>query len=184
MSNKILLGITALLFTLTACNVERPCEYDSSKNEVRCSEKTYKTTTIDGKVWMAENLNLYFTPGGDFCYNDDYNNCPKYGRLYQYNETAKPICPTGWRVPTKDELMKALDGAGFNDINNKTGLNLLKGGFRYDDGKFVDEGITASFWSSTDFDESRAYMVRVTDTTVTAEHYNKTISASIRCIMK
>ena len=184
MSKKIILGITALLFTLTACNVDRPCTYDSSKNEVRCSEKTYKTTTINGKVWMAENLELYYTPGGDFCYDDDFNNCPKYGRLYQYSETQKPICPTGWRVPTKDELMDVMNGVGFDDINQNTGLNLVKSGFRYDDGKFVDEGITASFWSATEFDESRAYMVRVTDSTVTAEHYNKTISASIRCIMK
>ena len=60
-------------------------------------------------------------------------------------------------------------------------LNIGKDGFRYYDGKFADENVSASFWTADEFDESRAVMVRVQDK-VTYEHYNKTIAASVRCV--
>jgi uncharacterized protein (TIGR02145 family) len=55
-------------------------------------------------------------------------------------------------------------------------------GFRYYDGKFADKDISASFWTSDSYDGSRAYLVRVTDSTITYEHFNKNILASVRCV--
>ncbi len=92
--------------------------------------KVYKTTTIDGRVWMAENLNFEYTykTARSFCYKSDTANCTKYGRLYTWSavmdsagtyssdglgcglaqgctpaKTVQGICPEGWHVSTDAE---------------------------------------------------------------------------------
>lgn len=77
----------------------------------------YRTTTINGKVWMAQNLD-YKAPGADsgFCQPGGTDTCAKYGRLYTW-ETAmanaassdanpsgvKGVCPAGWHLPSNTE---------------------------------------------------------------------------------
>jgi len=89
----------------------------------------YKTVEIDGKIWMAENLNIgsmiHSSTGGlngdgyqkdstkieKYCYNNDPKNCEIYGALYQWdgamrftsNEASGGICATGWHLPTQAE---------------------------------------------------------------------------------
>jgi uncharacterized protein (TIGR02145 family) len=89
----------------------------------------YKTVDIDGKLWMAENLNIgsmiNASTGGlngdgyqkdttkieKFCYNNDPKNCEIYGGLYQWDaamrfgevEGSGGICPEGWHIPTQAE---------------------------------------------------------------------------------
>ena len=58
----------------------------------------------------------------------------------------------------------------------------MAAGFRYFDGKFADKDSSASFWTSDSYDDSRAYLVRATDSTIAYEHFNKNIAASVRCI--
>ena len=88
-------------------------------------------------------------------------------------ETAQKICPEGWKLPSQSDF-EALDANALQ--NSKTG-------FRYYDGKFVDLNESGSFWTSDSYDDSRATLVRVTDK-VSYEHFNKNISASVRCIKK
>lgn len=168
-----IMAIAAVAFTFTACDKANTCSYDESANTLSCQEKTYKTVKVGDKVWMAENL-ARFDSDSSFCYASNHDNCEKYGRLYPY-ESANTICPEGWTLPSK---------ADFEAVDMKA-LHVLKAGYRYaSNGKFADEGVSASFWTSDSFDDARGTMVRVGDSTVTYEHFSKSIAYSVRCIKK
>lgn len=82
----------------------------------------YKTTTIGGKVWMAENLNYFDIEGAsssiknDWCYWDKPENCESAGRLYTWT-VAQRICPEGWRLPTKSDWESLLQEVGADSLN-------------------------------------------------------------------
>ena len=103
-------------------------EYDSIV-DVRDSQ-TYKITKINGKWWMAENLN--YAVDSSFCYNNESDSCAIYGRLYPwtvamnidtvyaknnatFDEKIKSkhqgLCPKGWHIPTEKEWEEMLDYA-------------------------------------------------------------------------
>jgi len=75
---------------------------------------------IDGdtkfQCWMAQNLNYgqeishsvyqHRERGVQkYCYDDNPQNCIKYGGLYYWHEATKEaICPKGWRVPSHEDF--------------------------------------------------------------------------------
>ena len=90
----------------------------------------YRTTTINNRVWMAENLDYayYFKSARSFCYQNDTAYCTKYGRLYTWSaamdsagafsndsklcglksnckpaEDVRGMCPEGWHLPNRAE---------------------------------------------------------------------------------
>jgi len=90
--------------------------------------KQYKMVTIGNQTWMAENLN--YNASGSKCYDNDENNCKKYGRLYNW-ETAREACPNGWYLPSKIKWDILVNFAGGKDIAGKK-LKATKG-WNYDD---------------------------------------------------
>ena len=174
----ITLGAAAIL---SACDQANTCKYDESINTLSCSEKTYKTANLGGKVWMAENIAAYI-PDSSVCYGSEHMNCEIMGRLYTWSAAMTGLCPKGWTVPSQEDFKKAFGGASPAALKESASFNMQFAGFRYFDGKFADKGASASFWTSDSYDDSRAYLVRATDSTLTYEHFNKNIAASVRCV--
>ncbi|MBO4436901.1 MAG: fibrobacter succinogenes major paralogous domain-containing protein [Fibrobacter sp.] len=112
----------------------------------------YKTTTIGGQVWMAENLNYFDIEGApssiknDWCYWDKPENCESAGRLYTWT-VAQRICPEGWHLPTNEDwaaLLVAVEADSVNEILWK-GASKLKAisGWENDGSGTDDFGFTA-----------------------------------------
>lgn len=130
--------------------------HDYGKLEYK--DQTYRTIEIDGVTWMADNMNVDVE--GSHCYNDDKENCKKYGRLYTY-EAAKKVCPEGWVLPSSLVYAKlnayAQSSAELRSISGWTdkaskGLNFwgfdAKPAGGRDNGDYFDLKTSAYFWTS------------------------------------
>ena len=175
------IAITFFSFAFFFFFFNRGCIYNDGKHTLACPEKTYATVNIGGKLWMAENLAVY-SPDFSTCYDNNHDNCVNEGRLYTWEVAAGSVCPTGWRLPTRQEYKDAFGTATVEDLKKADGFNMQFAGFKYYDGKFADKGESASFWTIESYDDSRAYLVRVTASDIAYEHFNKNIFASVRCV--
>ena len=181
--------------------------------------KVYNTLKIGTQCWFKENLNVGTMIQGNqtpynndqiekYCYNNDENNCTIYGGLYQlwealdYRTTwkTKGICPSGFRLPTKEdfEILKGTvnqDGNSLKAIgqgtengagNNTSGFSALLTGHRYQDGKFIYTAeYGTNYWSSTTEDNwVNGIAMRLLDNSgVISSHPALTwYGFSIRCI--
>ncbi len=71
--------------------------------------KTYKYTTIGGRVWMAENLNYDDGEGGSSCVVKD--DCFSKGRSYGIAKSLG-ACPAGWHLPSNEEWLELFNNVG------------------------------------------------------------------------
>ena len=143
--------------------------------------KAYNTVQIEDQCWLKQNLDVgemiqgvAMTANGileKYCYDNDTNNCERYGGLYQWDEAmqystserVQGICPNGWHIPTILELqtlgnavggkansLKAVgEGTGDGAGTNTSGFTGLLAGAGSSN-SFGDLHIYGNFWSSTE----------------------------------
>lgn len=121
--------------------------------------KTYGTMDFNGKLWMAENLN--FAMNGSSCYENQPENCEKYGRLYTWDQ-AMAACPKGWRLPNNadfEQIKNSMEqefgtgraGAG---LKSRSFMSVFAGDRFKEKYQLIDE--SNYLWSADDEGE-RAY---------------------------
>jgi len=175
------------------------CE-DKEKDKPAAVAKTYKKVTIGGQTWMAENLN--YNIDGSKCYNNDPDNCVKYGRLYDWN-TALKVCPSGWHLPNSDEWQKLVDFTGGKETAGKKlkakegwlekgngtdefGFSALPGGYGGSNGNFDEVGYSGIWWSTSEYenDSGSAYSQSMSRGGEYAYwiNFTKSLLFSVRCV--
>jgi uncharacterized protein (TIGR02145 family) len=178
-------GLILFLFFYTIGFAQRPCPGIAT---VKYAGKTYHTVQIGNQCWLKENINVGTRINGSeeqtnngiiekYCYDDNEENCSKYGGLYlwneamQYNTLSKTegICPQGWHLPSKEEFdtlsskshndgnnLKAIgNGSSAGAGNNKSGFAALMSGYRKNSGEFFGLSSFSEFWSSTKVSSSK-----------------------------
>ncbi len=121
---------------------------------------SYRTLAVDGSIWMAENLK-YIVPGNDAYYFDnDLDNVPSYGVLYDW-KTAVKACPNGWHLPSGAEFQALVNHFDVNETWEKTGsgpvsFDIKLGGMQDYEGTFTEMDESAYFWTSTEYSENEA----------------------------
>lgn len=170
MKKLIILFLIPSLFMLSCKkdkdneNTDPPAETVTDGNG-----NVYNTVTIGTQVWMASNLQMNVSPGS-YIYNNNSSDIGTYGRLYTW-AAAKTACPSGWRLPSQDDLKTLSQSLGGDQVSagkmknagtaywqtpnaggdNSSGFNAMPAGYRNStDGVFFGRGQYAYFWSSTD----------------------------------
>jgi len=188
---------------------------------------TYNVIQIGTQCWMKENLKTArFKDGSSIPSSQDSvawlnsaslsapvwcnhsassSNDALYGKLYNWYAVtdSRGVCPTGWHVPTEDEVltlttylggsttcggkMKAttLWDAPNEGANNSSGFTALPGGSRSQTGNFTSPlGYSGAFWTSTSSGSTATtYSLSTVDSMVYFSPYNnKGSGKSIRCI--
>jgi len=168
---------------------------------ISCDIGGFKTVKIGNQVWMAENLNIDIQ--GSKCYEDNPENCKKYGRLYDYG-IAMQACPKGWHLPSDEEWQVLVDFVGGEEIagtklkakegwseggngTDEYGFSALSGGTGLSGGSFYGVGKYGYWWSATatEYDASLAWfrgMYYNYANKVEQNYYEKTSLLSVRCV--
>ena len=109
--------------------------------------KTYRTVNVNGKIWMAQNLNfidsVHYPLSKEYskCDKDNEKNCDLLGRLYeragamndercvyksQCNLGSAPvqgICPDGWHMPSEAEAQSLVTFIGRDNATKVMSTN-------------------------------------------------------------
>lgn len=119
----------------------------------------YRTITIAGVTWMAENLK-YKAKTGAFYFDNDSNNMPQYGALYDW-KTALNSCPAGWRLPSGSEFQTLINHFDQKETWDRTAsdpssFGIQLGGMQDYEGTFSEMNESGYYWTSTDYDPGNA----------------------------
>lgn len=208
-------GAAALLFLCCPLNVQQGGHARSRMSAERSpgahmladlrDGQTYRTLELGGLRWMAENLRYATAASG--CYDDDVENCLRWGRLYSF-EDGLNACPAGWRVPSDRDWMRLERELGVSPAilsqerirRGEAGSRLRQGGGSgfdalpagYSDphlgGEFRRGGEAAAFWTSSlagEDDVSRVAWhrdVNASQPGIYRSRVNVTYRLSIRCV--
>jgi uncharacterized protein (TIGR02145 family) len=179
-----------------------PDLYDSRDGQ------TYKIVAIGTQIWMAENLN--YDADGSRCYNNNSENCKKYGRLYNWS-TALKACPSGWHLPSNAEwtvLEKDVGGkkvaekklkakSGWKTLSSVTedfngtdefGFSAQPGGYGSSNGRdysgdrFYYVDYSGYWWSASEGASNSVYYRYMLFNNYEATFGNKSDLFSVRCL--
>jgi uncharacterized protein (TIGR02145 family) len=152
---------------------------------------------------MADNLDYHVE--GSLCYENDPENCEKYGRLYNW-DAAVTACPSEWHLPSYAEWnilvnlagsssmaggkLKAISGwsgRSNGDSGNGTdefGFSALPGGNGLSDGSFNYGGTGGYWWSATELDGNDAARLSMSynNDGTTLSNISKSRLYNIRCL--
>jgi uncharacterized protein (TIGR02145 family) len=152
-------------------------------------------TGLSDSQWGSTNSGAYSIYGN----NDDL-----YGKLYNWYAVtdSRKLCPAGWHVPADSEWtmlenylggsaiagtkMKSKTGWTSPDAvaTNESGFSGLPGGSRAYSGAYWDSGITAIWWSSTDYSglDAKLWGLQRYSSFLGSGHDYKNDGFSVRCL--
>ena len=117
----------------------------------------YSTLKVNGLTWMRENLRFTGIEGS-YCFDNDKNNLPIYGALYEWKAALK-ACPAGWHLPSGSEFSSLTNHFENRDSWGKgpsDAFNIQLGGFQDYDGIFSEVDESGYYWTSTEYNENYA----------------------------
>jgi uncharacterized protein (TIGR02145 family) len=139
---------------------------------------------------MKNNLN--YNAKGSFCYENNPENCDRYGHLYDWN-SAQTACPANWRLPSHNDWLNLIENSGKGSAGKKLksqqwdgtddyGFSALPGGFTKAQGfaELRDRG----YWWTSDANGPSAkckYISSGKDSVIHYEH-SKSTGLSVRCV--
>ena len=181
-----------------------PLEVEMDSITDKRDGKTYATVTIGEQTWMAENLKYNYsgTDASSYCYKNNDSDCDKYGRLYTWSEDmARNICPSGWHLPDNEDWKTLVNSTGGVDYAGRklkarsTWSNSGKGsdaycftalaaGFRDTSKSYSQQGLNASFWSATRYDDTDVlyWSLNADNSLVIRNTGNRNNAFSVRCV--
>lgn len=205
--------LPAIIYSQTPCPGTPTIVYEN---------KVYNTVQIGDQCWLKENLDIgtMISSSVDqsnngiiekYCYDDNTDNCVKYGGLYTWDEAMKysvggkntqGICPKGWHIPLLEDFKELQsfvkgDGAALKDVNlasgslpatNSSGFSALlsgaRGAIRSNGSYFSHLKVYALLWSSTEYNANYAYVMDLAFNNQDINIYGngKPAAFCIRCI--
>ncbi len=194
---------------------------------VSYGDKIYNTIIIGTQCWFKEDLNYGQMILGTseqldngivekYCYSNDTNLCNTYGALYQWDEMmeydtangGQGICPSGWHIPNKTEVLTLSEFLGGSSIaggkmkeegtvhwaypnvgaTNESGYTALPGGRRDPgNGNFTKIGVNYELWSSTNviwswIHISQGFYIYYQTTDLNLGGWENERGCSVRCV--
>jgi uncharacterized protein (TIGR02145 family) len=196
---KGLLSNTVYYYKVSARNADGTGPLSSASN----GAVAFKTVSLGSRTWMAENLNITPSAGNSWCYDNDASNCGTYGRLYDWN-AATGACPSGWRLPTRQEWNLLVTAAGidggadagtrlksgngwnyYGEGSDDLGFSALPGG-RYESDFYYYGGEAGHWWTNTAYEGDAGYAyyrgMYYYDGEVVESYESKEYGMSVRCV--
>lgn len=151
-----------LIFTVILLNLSAQGSLTDARDG-----NSYRTITIAGVTWMAENLRYKEAGSGAYFFDNNPNNLSAYGVLFEW-KTAMKACPDGWHLPSGAEFRTLANHFEIKDTWAKSesgpvSFGIQLAGMQDYEGIFSEVDESAYYWTSTEYDNNDAeyfsYMV-------------------------
>jgi TolB-like protein len=151
--------------------------------KAEAEEQKRDGVTINGVVWATCNVG----ERGTFVSQPHHSN-----NYYTWHETQN-VCPTGWRLPTENEIdalrrapnrwttINGVDGREFGTPPNTVFLPAA-GSHSHYHGGLILVGSSGSYWSSTQHESYNAYSLGFNSSSINKYYSNRKNGFSLRCV--